>query len=77
MILSSALLVACAAEPDYYANNDADDAGEKIVCKLEAPLGSNIQKKTCRVVSDLSFWERKKLFQDGYGSEPFKTRPRP
>jgi len=88
-VLSSAVLAACGT-PAYNASNydanvydanihdaniDFDKPAERLVCKMEAPIGSNIKRRTCRVVSNLSYRERKKLLQDGYGNTPFEMRP--
>jgi len=88
-VLSSAVLAACGT-PAYNASNydanvydanihdaniDFDKPAERIVCKMEAPIGSNIKRRTCWVESNLSYQERKKLLQDGHGNTPFEMRP--
>jgi len=59
----------------HEANIDFDKPAERIVCKMEAPIGSNIKRRTCWVESNLSYQERKKLLQDGHGNTPFEMRP--
>ena len=88
-VLSSAVLAACGT-PAYNASNydanvydanihdaniDFDKPAERLVCKMEAPIGSNIKRRTCWVESNLSYQERKKLLQDGHGNTPFEMRP--
>lgn len=74
-IVSPVVLMACTSMPDYRANIE-DWSEEKIVCKWRAPIGSNIKKKTCRAIRNLSFWERRDLIRDAYGAEPFEMRPK-
>ena len=73
-VLSAAILAACAPSPYQAALNEEMRAG-RIVCEYKAPINSNIRRKTCRVVNDLTrdekgdimrtFEQRPKI--EGYG----------
>ena len=52
-ILSGAILAACAQSP-YQAALDEERRAGRIVCEYEKPINSNIRRKTCRLVQDLT-----------------------
>jgi hypothetical protein len=68
-VLSAAILAACAPSPYQAALADDLRAG-RIVCEYEAPLGSNIRRKTCRLVDDLTRDEKEDIMRT------FEQRPK-
>ncbi|MDA8617463.1 hypothetical protein N9M23_04250 [Gammaproteobacteria bacterium] len=63
------LLSACAAEPGGYVRKLPTDAevaqynasvtpDERIVCRLETPLGTNVPRRLCRYIRDIEATSR-------------------
>ncbi len=73
-VFSAAVLAACAQSP-YQAALDEEERAGRIVCEYEKPLNSNIRRKRCRLVQDLTPDEKKDIFRtmeqrpdiEGYG----------
>ncbi len=66
-VFSAAVLAAC-TQSAYYADLDADRREGRIVCRMEAPFGSKIRRKTCRLVGEggeLTEEERREIFGAG------------
>ena len=61
-VLSAAILAACAPSPYQAALNEEMRAG-RIVCEYRAPINSNIRRKTCRVVNDLTREEKEDVLR--------------
>ncbi len=75
-VLSTGVLAACApSTPNYQANLDGDQLHERVVCKMEAPFGTKIKQRTCRVVIDgLTEEQRRNVFGAGYHQEVFPMK---
>ncbi len=71
-VFSAAVLAGC-TQSAYFADLDADRREGRIVCRNEAPLGSNIRRKTCRLVGDFTEENRREMFGAGYQQAPFET----
>jgi hypothetical protein len=61
-VLSGAILAACAQSP-YQAALDEERRAGRIVCEYEKPINSNIRRKTCRLVQDLTRAEKEGLLR--------------
>jgi invasion protein IalB len=57
-VLSGAILAACAQSSPYQAALDEERRAGRIVCEYEKPINSNIRRKTCRLVQDLTRAEK-------------------
>lgn len=68
-VFSAAVLAAC-TQSAYYANLDDDRREGRIVCRKEAPTGSNIRRKTCRLVGEFTEEKRRQMFGPGYDQKP-------
>ncbi len=73
-VFSAAVLAACASSP-YHADLADDLRAGRIVCVHEAPIGSNIRSKMCRMITDLTLDEKEDIMRifeqrpkiEGYG----------
>ena len=72
-VFSAAVLAAC-TQSAYYANLDEDRREGRIVCRNEAPFGSKIRRKTCRLVGEFTEKDRREMFGAGYHEKPFVTQ---
>ena len=68
-VFSAAVLAACAPSPYQAALNEDMRAG-RIVCEYKAPINSNIRRKTCRMVNDLTRDEKEDIMRT------FEQRPK-
>jgi hypothetical protein len=72
-VVSAAVLAAC-TQSAYFADLDADRREGRIVCRNEAPFGSKIRRKTCRLVGGITEEDRREMFGAGYHEKPFVTQ---
>ncbi len=62
-VISGAILAACVAQSPYQAALDEEMRDGRIVCEYKKPINSNIRRKTCRVVQDLTRAEKDGLLR--------------
>ncbi len=68
-VLSAAIFAACAPSP-YQAALRQEMLAGRVVCEYKAPINSNIRRKTCRVVNDLTRDEKEDVLRT------FEQRPK-